>query len=159
MPLDTAWPDLLAQREQWKASGKVVVWTNGCFDILHAAHVRILQQAKAFGDILVVGVNTDASVRLLKGSQRPVIPEQERVELLAALRCVDHVVLFDETTPEHAIERLKPDVHCKGSEYRPPDGKPIPEAPLVESYGGVIRYFEMVPGYSTTGIIERIQHG
>jgi rfaE bifunctional protein nucleotidyltransferase chain/domain len=139
-----------------RACGKTIAWTNGCFDLVHAGHVRSLQSARAFGDLLVVGVNSDHTVRRLKGPGRPVFPASERIELLAAFACIDHLVVFDEDTPEAMIRLLQPDVHCKGADYAPPDGKPIPEAELVESYGGRVAFLPMVAGLSTSEIIRRI---
>jgi rfaE bifunctional protein nucleotidyltransferase chain/domain len=150
------WEELLVLREQWRAGGQAVVWSNGCFDLLHVGHVRSLQAARALGDVLVVGVNSDASVRRLKGPGRPIIPAAQRMELLAALECVDAVIEFDEATPEQALARLQPDIHCKGADYAPPDGKPIPEAAVVEAYGGRVAYLPLVEGISTTEHIERI---
>lgn len=151
------WADLLKRREEWRQAGKVVAWTNGCFDILHVGHVRSLKAAKAFGDILVVGVNSDASVRQLKGPTRPVVTAAERIEILAALECVDAVVVFDELTPERALRELKPDVHCKGVDYKPPHGKPIPEAGIVTAYGGRIEFIEFEVNTSTTSLIQNIR--
>jgi len=151
-----AWEELMALREAWRRAGKTVVWTNGCFDILHVGHARNLAACKACGDVLVVGLNSDVSVRAIKGPTRPVNGEADRAELLAALGCVDAVVLFDETTPEISLSRLKPDVHCKGEDYAPPNGKPIPEARVVESYGGRICFIPLVPGRSTTGTIKKL---
>jgi rfaE bifunctional protein nucleotidyltransferase chain/domain len=148
---------LLRLRPEWRAAGKVVVWTNGCFDLLHTGHLHSLQAARALGDVLVVGVNADASVRQLKGPGRPVVPAAQRVELLAALECVDYAVLFEELGPEALLARLQPDVHCKGAEYAPPHGKPVPEAAVVASYGGRIAFLPMRPSTSTTDLIERIQ--
>src|SRR5262249_37021618 len=117
-----------------------------------------LQAARALGDILVVGVNSDASVRGLgKGPERPIVPQAERVELLAGLECVDYVVVFDEPTPREALLRLQPDVHCKGADYAPPHGKPVPEADAVASFGGRIAYIPLFPGVSTTTIVQRIR--
>jgi D-glycero-beta-D-manno-heptose 1-phosphate adenylyltransferase len=147
-------PDL---GQRLRAAGQVVVWTNGCFDLLHAGHARSLQAACAFGDVLVVGINSDASVRRLKGPGRPILPATERAELLAALRCVDHVVIFDDDTPEECIRLLHPDVHCKGADYQPPHGKPIPEAALVEAYGGRVAFLPLVDGLSTTELIRRVK--
>jgi len=143
--------------EALRSAGKVVVWTNGCFDLLHAGHARSLQAARSLGDVLVVGVNSDASVRRFKGSTRPLIRASERSELIAALACVTHVVVFEEDTPEACIRLLRPDVHCKGADYAPPHGKPVPEAALVESYGGRVAFLPLVEGLSTTELIRRIQ--
>jgi rfaE bifunctional protein nucleotidyltransferase chain/domain len=141
----------------WRAQGKVVVWTNGCFDLLHMGHVHSLQAARSLGDVLVVGTNSDHSVRCLKRPGRPVIPASERVEILAALESVDHVVVFDELTPNAMLSNLKPDVHCKGAEYAPPHSKPIPEAKVVESYGGRVMFLPWVPSFSTSNIIRRVR--
>lgn len=150
------WDEALALRERWRSEKKTVVWTNGCFDILHVGHARNLRACKAQGDVLVVGLNSDASVRAIKGPERPVNGEEDRAELLAALADVDAVVIFGEPTPEAALARLKPDVHCKGEDYKPPHGKPIPEARVVEAYGGRICFIPLVPGRSTTGTIEKL---
>jgi len=151
------WPELLQLRQQWRDENKRVVWTNGCFDLLHVGHVTNLRDARELGDVLVVGVNSDDSVRQLKGPGRPIVPAEERADLLAALECVDTVVIFHERTPEEALARLQPDVHCKGAEYSPPHGKPVPEAAVVASYGGCIRYLPMRPGVSTTDLIDRVK--
>jgi rfaE bifunctional protein nucleotidyltransferase chain/domain len=151
------WPTLLGLREQARQAGQTVVWTNGCFDLLHVGHVRNLRAARLLGDLLVVGLNSDCSVQRLKGPSRPIVSQMERAEVLAALSFVDYVVVFDEDTPTEAIARLQPDVHCKGSDYAPPDGKPIPEAAIVESYGGRIAFLPLVPETSSSDIIRRIQ--
>lgn len=147
---------LLKKRQVWRDKGKCVVWTNGCFDLLHAGHVSSLTAARALGEILIVGLNSDASVRELKGPTRPILPATERAGLLVALRCVDSVLIFPETTPENALRLLKPDIHCKGSDYAPPNGKPIPEKNLVESYGGRVEFLPLLEGVSTTDIVHRI---
>jgi rfaE bifunctional protein nucleotidyltransferase chain/domain len=148
---------LLDLRGRWRAEGKTVVWTNGCFDLLHVGHVRGLREARGLGDVLVVGVNNDASVRRLKGPARPIVPEAERAEVLAALACVDHVLVFGEDTPTEVLARLRPDVHCKGADYAPPSAKPIPEAAVVRGYGGRIAFLTFSPGASTTDIVRRIE--
>jgi len=150
------WDTLLPRRQAWAAANDTVVWTNGCFDLVHVGHIRSLTEARKLGDILVVGLNSDSSVRQLKGATRPIMPQQERAELLAALACVDAIVIFDELTPEVSLARLKPDIHCKGADYAPPHGKPVPEAKVVESYGGQIRFLPLIPDTSTSRIIERI---
>jgi len=151
------WEKLLDMRERWRLERKTVVWTNGCFDLLHIGHVKSLQAARLLGDILVVGINSDNSVRKLKGPGRPLFPAKERGEMLAALTCVDYVVIFNELTPEKVLNRLKPDIHCKGSDYAPPHGKPIPEARCVKAYGGRIEFLPLRPGHSTSELINRIQ--
>jgi rfaE bifunctional protein nucleotidyltransferase chain/domain len=146
---------LLALRARWRGAGRAVVWSNGCFDLLHVGHVRGLQQARGLGDVLVVGVNGDAAVRRLKGPGRPIVPEAERAEVLAALGCVDHVLVFDQDTPAEVLARLRPDVHCKGADYAPPSARPIPEAAVVRSYGGRIAFLDFSPGVSTTDLVRR----
>ena len=142
-------------REEWRRAGKKVVWTNGCFDVIHAGHVRSLADAKALGDILLVGLNSDASVRRLKGIQRPFIGQQDRAEMLAALRPVDYVIIFDDDDPIPMLRRLQPDVHCKGADYA--DGsRPMPERDVVTAYGGEIRFLPFHPGLSTSSLIRAI---
>jgi len=149
--------DLPRLGESLRVTGKVVVWTNGCFDLLHFGHARSLQAARALGDILVVGVNSDPSVRRLKGIKRPIVPAKERAELVASLRCVDFAVIFDEATPEECLRLLRPAIHCKGADYAPPNGKPIPEKALVESYGGKVAFLPLIKGLSSSGLIQRIR--
>lgn len=146
--------DLLRILEELRKAGKKIVFTNGCFDVLHIGHVRYLEEAKAQGDVLVVGVNSDQSVQGLKGPQRPLVPEKERIELLAALEVTDYLVLFSEATPEKLIATLKPDVHVKGGDYR--SKEELPETALVESYGGKVVLVGEVKGYSTTNLLKRI---
>jgi rfaE bifunctional protein nucleotidyltransferase chain/domain len=148
---------LLGLRARWRAGGQTVVWTNGCYDLLHVGHVRGLQEARGLGDVLVVGVNSDASVGRLKGPRRPIVPEAERAEVLAALGCVDRVLVFAQDTPVEVLARLKPDVHCKGADYAPPHGKPIPEAAVVAAYGGRIAFLALVPAHSTSALMRRIR--
>ena len=151
------WPTLLAAREDYRSAGKIVVWTNGTFDLLHPGHVSSLESARGLGDVLVVGVNSDRSVKAYKGPNRPILGQSERAALLGALECVDVVVVFDEDTPAEALARLKPDVHCKGAEYAPPHGRPVPERAVVEAYGGRVEYLPLVPGMSTTDIVRRVR--
>ena len=150
------WEELLERRRQARRDGKTVVWTNGYFDLLHPGHVRSLQAARALGDLLVVGLNGDASIRALKGPGRPVLTAAERVEVLAALECADHVIVFEELTPVAALLRLQPDIHCKGADYAPPNGKPVPELETVRSFGGRVEYLPFVPSISTSELIRRI---
>ncbi|MGC5031654.1 D-glycero-beta-D-manno-heptose 1-phosphate adenylyltransferase [Micromonospora sp. DT229] len=137
-----------------RRAGRSVVFTNGCFDVLHRGHVRYLEQAKALGDLLVVAVNSDGSVRRLKGPDRPVNPVEDRTALLAALSCVDHVVVFEEDSPTALIEAIRPDVYVKGGDYPP---ELVPEAPLVQRLGGQVRTLGYVPDRSTSAIIDRIR--
>lgn len=133
--------------------GDRIVFTNGCFDILHVGHARYLAQARALGDLLVVGLNSDASVRGLKGSRRPLIPEAERAEMLSHLESVDFVCLFDELRPDNLIEVVKPNIHAKGGDYRVED---IPEAEVVRRHGGEVVILPLVDGRSTTNVIARV---
>lgn len=135
-----------------RAAGRTVAFANGCFDLLHVGHLRYLTAARALGEVLLVAVNSDASVRSLKGPGRPVIPEAERAELLLGLRCVDYATLFDEATPTAVIEALRPDIHVKGGDYRPED---LPEAEAIRRYGGRVVILPFVEGRSSTRMIER----
>lgn len=148
--------ELLPVREHYKKQGRTVVWTNGCFDILHVGHVESLKAARRHGDVLVVGVNDDAHVRRVKGAGRPIHDLAQRIAILSALEVVDHVVPFSEATPSEVLGRLKPDVHCKGADYAPPHGAPIPEADVVRAYGGRIEFLPLVDGFSTTSIASRL---
>ena len=135
--------------------GRVLVFTNGVFDVLHAGHVRLLTQARALGDVLVVGLNTDASARRLgKGPDRPVNGLEDRAAVVAALRPVDFVVEFDEDTPSSLIESLRPDIHVKGGDYRAED---LPESAVVESYGGRVVVLPLLEGLSTTATLRKMQ--
>ncbi len=149
--------ELLLLRQRYRDEGKSVVWTNGCFDLIHPGHIRSLRAARRLGDVLIVGLNSDESVRQLKGHGRPILTATERLEVLAALECIDHIIVFDESTPEAMLAQLRPDVHCKGAEYAPPNGKPIPEAGVVMAYGGRIEYLPYLDCISTTKLIKRIQ--
>jgi phosphoheptose isomerase len=149
--------ELRALRAGWAAAGRVVVWTNGCFDIVHAGHLASLTAAASLGDVLVVGINSDASVGRLKGPGRPLVAAPERAELLAALRPVDYVVVFDDDTPETVLGDVRPDVHTKGTDYGGSDGKPVPEQAVVEAYGGRVEFLPLVPERSTTNLVARMQ--
>lgn len=148
--------ELVAMRARWKAEGRTVVWTNGVFDVLHAGHLASLRAARAHGDLLVVGINADETVRAAKGPSRPIFPAHERAEMLAALEVVDHVVVFTEPTPAEVLARVKPDVHTKGADYAPPNGAPMPEADVVRAYGGRIEFLPLVAGRSTTAAVARM---
>ena len=136
-----------------RAGGQKIVFTNGCFDILHAGHVRYLTKARSFGDCLVLGLNNDASVRRNKGPERPINNEADRAEVIGALRVVDYVVLFGEQTAEALIAKVRPDVYCKGGDYTLDT---LPEARIVHSYGGRVEFIDMVEGCSTTNVIKKI---
>jgi len=137
-----------------KRNGKRVVFTNGCFDLLHPGHIRSFEQARALGDVLIVGVNGDAGVRALKGPGRPILPERERAEILAALESVDAVIIFQEETPREVIARLLPDVLVKGGDW-PADQ--IIGREEVEAAGGRVVLAPVIPGYSTTSILRKIR--
>ena len=137
-----------------RKGGQKVVFTNGCFDILHAGHVTYLEAAKAQGDVLVLGLNTDASVRRLKGPERPINNELDRAKVVGALKAVDYVVLFGEQTAEAVIAEVKPDIYVKGGDYTLDT---LPEAKIVQSYGGKVAFIDMVEGRSTTNIINKIK--
>lgn len=140
--------------DKLRSEGKTIVTTNGCFDILHAGHVRYLNKAKTFGDILVVALNSDKSVRAIKGEGRPVNNELNRAEVLCGLRSVDYVVLFDENSPLELLKFIKPDVHTKGADYTI---ETLPEAKAIIEAGGRIEFIEFVDGLSTTSIINKVQ--
>jgi D-beta-D-heptose 7-phosphate kinase/D-beta-D-heptose 1-phosphate adenosyltransferase len=137
-----------------RRAGKIVVFTNGVFDLLHPGHLRYLQASRRHGDLLVVAVNSDRSVRAIKGESRPVTPEDERAEMLAALSCVDAVVVFDEDTPAALIERLEPDVLVKGEDWKHREN---PGRAFVESRGGRMEFERFESGYSATGIIDKVR--
>lgn len=139
--------------EKIRRQEKKIVFTNGCFDILHAGHVRYLTAAKNFGDILIIGLNTDESVRNLKGESRPINNEQDRAEVLLGLKAVDHVVFFGEKTAENLISEIRPNVYVKGGDYNLEN---LPEAKIVQSYGGKVEFINLVAGHSTTNIIKKI---
>jgi rfaE bifunctional protein nucleotidyltransferase chain/domain len=149
------WPEGQQTVAQIQAHGRRVVFTNGCFDLLHVGHVRYLQAARALGDFLVLGLNDDASVRRLsKGSDRPLTPQNERAEILAALACVDLVVIFSQDTPLELILALRPDILVKGGDYTPDT---IVGRPEVLSWGGEVHVIPFVPGKSTSILIARIR--
>ena len=142
--------------EAWRAAGERIVFTNGVFDLLHRGHVEYLEESRALGDRLVVGVNSDASVRRIKGPERPLVPGEERAELLGALECVDLAILFEEDTPERLIREVKPDVLAKGGDWTPDR---IVGREFVESRGGRVVSVPLREGLSTTALIERIVAG
>lgn len=154
--------ELLRLRAGWRRAGRTVVCTNGHFDLLHVGHLRYLRAARALGDLLVVGLNDDAVTIRRKGPGRPIVPQDERAELLAALDAVDYVTIFGEDTAEALVAALQPDIYVKGGDYAAEPGAagaPLPEAALVRRYGGVVRIVPLTPDHSTSGLVARIaQH-
>jgi len=145
-------PDLVAQRARWKAEGKIVVFTNGCYDLLHPGHIRLLEKARSMGDILILALNSDASVQRLKGPARPLISELERAEVAAGLEAVDAITLFEEDTPRELIAAVLPDILIKGADW----AHWIAGREEVEAAGGQVLALSLEPGYSTTGLVEKI---
>jgi rfaE bifunctional protein nucleotidyltransferase chain/domain len=145
--------ELRALGDRLRREGRRIAFANGCFDILHVGHVRYLEEARKCGDALVVGVNSDAGVRLLKGAGRPIIPAQGRAEMVAALAAVDNVVIFDEPTAAELLLELRPDVHCKGTDYTV---ETVPEREIVKSYGGTVRIVGDAKDHSTRELLAKI---
>lgn len=135
------------------SEGKTVVTTNGCFDILHVGHVRYLEKTKSFADYLIVLLNSDKSVRSIKGPSRPINNENDRAEILSALRCVDYVVLFDEDSPKNLLDEIKPDVYTKGADYTI---ETLPEADIMQKNNTRVEFIEFVDGKSTTNILKKV---
>ncbi|MGB7950674.1 MAG: D-glycero-beta-D-manno-heptose 1-phosphate adenylyltransferase, partial [Candidatus Binatia bacterium] len=146
--------ELQALVAEARANGKVVVFTNGCFDLLHRGHVHLLREAKALGNVLIVGINSDASVQALKGKSRPILSETDRIELIAAMEMVDYVVIFTEPDPLHVISVLRPDILVKGGDWSPDR---IIGADVVEAEGGKVAVIPYVKGFSTTEIIDKVR--
>lgn len=144
--------ELIAVRADWKRTGKTVVFTNGCYDLLHPGHVRLLEAARSLGDVLILALNSDDSVRRLKGPARPLLGERERAELASAIAAVDAVTLFDEDTPRELIAAVLPDILVKGADW----AHWIAGREEVEAAGGKVLPLPLEPGYSTTGIVEKI---
>src|SRR5438874_9289895 len=145
-------PDLIAARAEWKQAGKTVVFTNGCYDLLHPGHIRLLEQARSLGDILILALNSDESVRRLKGPTRPLMSEQERAEVAGGLAAVDAITIFGEDTPRELIAAVLPDILVKGADW----AHWIAGREEVEAAGGQVMALSLEPGYSTTGIVETI---
>lgn len=145
--------DLQNLLKKLRKDGKTIVTTNGCFDILHVGHVRYLEETKKHGDILIVALNSDKSVKSIKGEGRPINNESDRAEVLNALKSVDYVVLFDEDSPANLLAEIKPDVHTKGADY---NIDTLPEAKIIIDNGGRLEFIQFVPGKSTTSTIEKI---
>ena len=136
-----------------RRQGKRIVFTNGCFDIVHAGHISSFRQAKQFGDVLFLGLNSDASIRRIKGDKRPIVSQKNRVALLEAIRYLDYIVLFDDDTPEALIQAICPDVLVKGKDW---EEKTVIGGDFVQQYGGEVRFIELEAGLSTTNVIEKI---
>jgi rfaE bifunctional protein nucleotidyltransferase chain/domain len=145
-------PELVRARREWKAAGKKVVFTNGCYDILHPGHIRLLERARSLGDVLILALNTDSSVQRLKGPSRPIISERQRADVAVSLEAVDAVTLFDEDTPRELIADVLPDVLIKGADW----AHFIAGREEVEAAGGVVMALALEPGYSTTNIVDEI---
>jgi D-glycero-beta-D-manno-heptose 1-phosphate adenylyltransferase len=146
-------------RDELRARGQRIVLTNGHFDLLHVGHLRYLRQARQLGDVLIVGINDDPVTRQRKGPRRPILPEQERAELVAGLECVDFAVIFHEPTADALVRTLQPDVYAKGGDYKADEtgkGTSLPEADVVREYGGEVRIIPLEPGHSTSTIEQRI---
>ncbi len=148
--------DLEALAKKLRSEGKKIVATNGCFDLLHVGHVRYLKSARQLGDVLIIGLNSDASVSKLKGPERPVNSESDRAEILASLACVDYVSVFTEDTANEFLKLVKPDIYVKGGDYKPQD---LPEYPTVKELGGEVRILQHVPDKSTTSILAKVKAG
>ena len=139
---------------KYRKNNQTIVFTNGCFDILHIGHVRYLYKASSFGDKLVVGINSNKSVKTIKDSTRPIIDEKERADIIAALEMTDHVIIFEEPTCSALLRSLKPDIYVKGGDYTPDS---LPEWPVVQEYGGQVEFVDLIEGKSTTEIIHKIK--
>ncbi len=148
------WIELKQMLDEHTSRNEIVVSTNGVFDILHVGHVRVLKDAKSLGDLLVVGINSDASVKRLKGSSRPFVPQGERAEILSALACVAYVTIFDEDSPTEMLRALKPMIHTKGGDYQV---ETMPETPVMREWGGRVVTLPFVPGKSTTRLAQLLQ--
>jgi rfaE bifunctional protein nucleotidyltransferase chain/domain len=149
-------PEATERSAAWRAAGRTVVLTNGCFDLLHVGHVNYLQQARALGDVLIVGINGDDSVRRLKGLGRPLVPAIERATLVAALAAVDLTVIFEDNTAIELLHRLRPHVYTKGGDWGQPGGRRLPELEDAQKVGAAVYYVPYLPGHSTGGLIQRI---
>ena len=149
-------PELQAALDRERAAGKTIAFANGCFDVLHVGHIRYIEGAAAVADVLVVAVNSDDSVRILKGEGRPVMPEGERAELIAALRAVEDVTIFSAKSPAGLLASLRPDFQCKGTDYTPDS---VPEAEVVRSYGGEVVIVGDPKDHSTTELLQKMKAG
>lgn len=146
--------ELYNLRKSWKNDKKRVITTNGCFDLIHPGHVQFLEMAAKLGDKLIVGINSDRSVRTLKGEGKPLLSEQDRAMMLSALSSVDAVIIFDDLLPNHFLEQIQPDIHCKAGDY---SAETLPETKVVEKYDGNIHILPLIEGFSSSGLLNRIQ--
>jgi len=146
--------ELVLLRDEWRKQGKKIVFTNGCFDLLHLGHIKLFKYAKQLGDILIVGVNSDSSIKKIKGSKRPVFPLNERLEILEAVEFIDYLTIFEEETPQKLIAFLLPDILVKGGDWKP---EQVVGKREVEQAGGKVIIFPYMKGYSSTNIIEKIK--
>lgn len=135
-----------------------VIFTNGCFDIVHIGHIKLLKEAKSFGDILIVGLNSDESVKKIKGASRPINNQNDRKQFLESIKYVDKVIIFNEQTPCRLIQELKPDIHVKGGDYNPNDYNNMPEAKIVHEYGGEVRIIKLLEGKSSSKILNILEN-
>lgn len=140
--------------QKWRAANKKIVFTNGCFDLIHVGHLRTFIEAKKMGDLLIVGINSDRSVKALKGETRPIISEQDRAELISALKPIDYVIIFDENNVSHLLEMIKPDIYVKGGDYTLEN---LPEKETIVRYNIEVKFIPLVPGISTTELVNRIR--
>ena len=147
--------ELVKIREQLRREKKSVVFTNGCFDVLHSGHIYLLEQAKLLGDVSILALNTDEYIRKIKGPNRPINCAYDRAQILSALESLDFITFFEEDTPCEIIDRLRPDIHVKGSDYNPQDFSNMPESEVILKYGGEIKIIKFLRGYSSTRIIDR----
>ena len=139
--------------QKLRKENKKIVFTNGCFDILHLGHVKYLKESAKLGDVLIVGINSDSSVKKLKGSSRPINNQNDRAQLLCEVNLADYAIIFDENTPSNLLKEIKPDIYTKGADYTL---ETLPETPVVQSYGGKIEFIKFVEGKSTTNIINKM---
>lgn len=140
--------------QKWRAANKKIVFTNGCFDLIHVGHLRTFIEAKKMGDLLIVGINSDRSVKALKGETRPIISEQDRAELISALKPIDYVIIFDENNVSRLLETIKPDIYVKGGDYTLEN---LPEKETIVRYNIEVKFIPLVPGISTTELVNRIR--
>ncbi|MGE5605783.1 MAG: D-glycero-beta-D-manno-heptose 1-phosphate adenylyltransferase [Bacteroidota bacterium] len=145
---------LKGEIQKWRAANKKIVFTNGCFDLIHVGHLRTFIEAKRMGDLLIVGINSDRSVKAIKGETRPLISEQDRAELISALKPIDYVIIFDEINVSHLLETIKPDIYVKGGDYTLEN---LPEKETIVRYNIEVKFIPLVAGISTTELVNRIR--